>query len=623
MPSQVLCPNPECRASYSFDDAQLGGHAVCPKCGTALDLEVETVPGTGTGPLPLPASELDQTMPHSLGRYRLLRKLGQGGMGAVYLAHDGELDRMVALKVPNEELASDGEFLERFKREARAAAAFRHPNFCPLYDVGQLDGHHYLAMAYIEGTTLASKIGRGKTLEPREAVTILRGLAAAMAEAHRRGIIHRDLKPSNVMVEPDGTLIVTDFGLARLAAKGEGEGQLTKAGALLGTPAYMAPEQWRADPSQVGPPADIYALGVMLYQALTGHLPYEGSPEQVIGQMLTREADPPSSHKPGLDPAIDAICKRAIAKEPSARYPSCEALVADLDRWLGNGPPKPAAPADRSRRLLWVGLSALAMLVVAGGLIVLAASARRDPRSPGPAAAQPPTTPLIPTPPATTKRWALELTGDAFARTDVSFGDPSPITIEALISPFSDSPTFILGNQMLRPDGMHGFGLGIGKAERHYNLFARDSKRGFSVSDKERVRLNRYTHLGATYSVRGHRIAIWVDGRNEGSEGLDSFPDSMRGTILIGTAHRAMEKGPRSFMPSKFQGRVAWIRISKVFRPGAAQAVPPAEPVEDEHTLLLLDFRKGPDDPAIARALKTGRLVLEGGARFVEVEDEP
>ena len=276
------------------------------------------------------------------GRYRILRKLGQGGMGAVYLAHDDKLDRQVALKVPRFGPDDGPEVLERFEREARAAATISHPNICPVYDVGDVGGVHFVTMAYVEGQSLSGLVQSGKPLPQRPVAALVRKLALAMEEAHRKGVVHRDLKPSNVMVDRRREPVVMDFGLARRA--GAAEARLTRGGTVLGTPAYMSPEQARGD-ADVGPASDVYALGVVLYELLTGHLPFEGTPGAVLAQVLTQEPAVPSTRRPDLDPPLEAVCRRAMAKDAAARYPSMRQMADDLGRYLKGAGGGPALPA--------------------------------------------------------------------------------------------------------------------------------------------------------------------------------------------------------------------------------------------------------------------------------------
>ncbi len=211
-----------------------------------------------SGPRPAPAELAGQ-----FGRYRIDRLLGRGGMGSVYLAHDTQLDRPVALKVPHFTPEDGPEILERFYREARAAATLAHPNICPVYDVGEVGGVPYLTMAYVEGKPLAAFLKDGKPVLAAQAAAVVRKLALALQEAHARGVLHRDLKPANVMINARKEPVIMDFGLARRVNKEEV--RLTRKGAVLGTPAYMSPEQVGGDPDAVGPRSDVYSLGVILY----------------------------------------------------------------------------------------------------------------------------------------------------------------------------------------------------------------------------------------------------------------------------------------------------------------------------------------------------------------------
>jgi eukaryotic-like serine/threonine-protein kinase len=284
--------------------------------------------GPGHGDLP-PAA-------HAIERYRIIKRLGQGGMAVVYLARDTALDRLVALKIPHTEFERHPEAIERFLREARVVAAFDHPSFCRIHDVGQVNGRHFIAMAYVEGRSLAALIEPGRPFEQERAVALVLRLALAMAEAHRRGIIHRDLKPSNVMVDERVEPIIMDFGLARrLEAESS---DLTTSGALLGTPQYMAPEQVEGLRELMGPACDVYSLGVILYELLAGQRPFRGPDTRVLGLILTQEPASLSTHRPEIDRDLELICQKAMAKKIDDRYASMPALAEALETWLAKRP---------------------------------------------------------------------------------------------------------------------------------------------------------------------------------------------------------------------------------------------------------------------------------------------
>jgi WD40 repeat protein/serine/threonine protein kinase len=274
-------------------------------------------------------------LPEIFGRYRILKQLGQGGMGTVYLATDLRLDRQVALKVPRFARGANDENLQRFYREARATATINHPNLCPLYDIGEVDGVPYLTMPFIEGWPLTRFTTKEKRLSQFAVAATVRKIALAVHEAHKVGVIHRDLKPGNIMVNKRGEPIVMDFGLARWVRNDKEDVRLTRAGSILGAPVYMSPEQVYGDVEAMGPPCDVYSLGVILFELLTQRLPFEGgNTTAVLAKTLMLEAPKPSAHRPDVDPLLDAICVRAMAKAVADRYPTMLALAEALGEYM-------------------------------------------------------------------------------------------------------------------------------------------------------------------------------------------------------------------------------------------------------------------------------------------------
>jgi serine/threonine protein kinase len=290
-------------------------------------------------------------LPEQLGRYRIFERLGQGAMGSVYLAQDTHLKRPVALKIPDLGSEADPTARKRFLEEARAAATLDHPYLCRVYDAGEIDGQLYLAMAYIEGESLASLIGHQGWPE-RQVAALVGKLALALQQAHGRKVIHRDLKPANIMIKTTGQRrepVIVDFGLAR--REDLEQQRLTRTGQIMGTLSYMAPEQIRGDANEIGPACDIYALGVILYELLTGGLPFEGSGLAVAGQILTVNPAPPSTIRGDLTPALEAICLKAMAKKIEDRYGSMGELAAALTGFLQSAVAntQPEAPSGSIR----------------------------------------------------------------------------------------------------------------------------------------------------------------------------------------------------------------------------------------------------------------------------------
>jgi eukaryotic-like serine/threonine-protein kinase len=323
-------------------------------------------------------------------RYRVVRRIGSGGMADVWLAEDTHLQRQVALKVLHRRFLQDQEFVGRFQREAEHAAGLQHPNIVAVFDRGSDGEVNYIAMRYVQGPTLKELIDRG--LAPDQAVALVRQVLEGARFAHRNGIVHRDLKPQNVIVDEEGKAVVTDFGIARA-----GVSEITQTGSVMGTPQYLSPEQ--AQGFEVTPVSDLYSIGVILYEALTRRVPFEGESAVAIAMKQVAETPQrPSSINPAVSPALDAVVMRALEKEPGQRFQSADAFIAALDAALKDpgvagqtatfaaAPPVIATPEEEiedERRRNWWLWALLVGAILIGILVGLALTRDTSTKVPG------------------------------------------------------------------------------------------------------------------------------------------------------------------------------------------------------------------------------------------------
>ena len=289
---------------------------------------------------------------HTLGGYQIVEEIGRGGMARVYRAYQPQLERWVALKVLTTRGTSSREFLKRFRREAKAIAALRHPNILTIYDYGEEKGIAYIVMEYVDGGTLKARLTEGP-MEWPDVATLVIPIGHALTYAHSQGIIHRDVKPGNVLLARTDWPLLADFGLVKLLGRQQ---DITKPGTSIGTPAYLSPEQ--AAGEEVDHRSDVYGLGIVLYELLTGHVPFEAdSPFEMMLLRLREPPVPPRRLNPRITPQLEAVILRALARIPAARQPTMEALIDDLSRLPGAGsraipPPTPPTSLDRTTKPL-------------------------------------------------------------------------------------------------------------------------------------------------------------------------------------------------------------------------------------------------------------------------------
>jgi len=286
--------------------------------------------------------------PCQFGSYELLEEIGRGGMGVVYKARQESLDRSVAIKMILSSHLASAEHVRRFRAEAKAAAGLRHPHIVHIHEVGQIHGQHYFAMEYVDGESLSERMAR-RPLEIESAAAIISKVARAVDYLHQHGVVHRDLKPSNILLDSDGEPCVTDFGLAKVFSA---DSERTATGVIAGTPSYMAPEQAAGCQEKVGPACDIYSLGAILYELLTGRPPFRAdTPLDTVMQVLSREPALPRRLNRRVPRQLELICLKCLAKSADDRYPTASALADDLDHFL-KGEALDARPPHPGQRFM-------------------------------------------------------------------------------------------------------------------------------------------------------------------------------------------------------------------------------------------------------------------------------
>ncbi|MCI0746488.1 MAG: protein kinase [Verrucomicrobia subdivision 3 bacterium] len=357
---------PQCRTALPPDAPE----GFCPVCELrrALDAPANAAPQSDS----VETTIWDLKKIRYFGDYELLEEIALGGMGTVFKARQVTLNRLVALKLINAGVLASHDAVKRFKAEAEAAAGLDHPNIVPIHEIGEHGGQHFFSMAFIEGPTLGQALGR-KPMPTRRAVQILATVARAVHFAHQRGVLHRDLKPTNILLDVQGEPHLTDFGLAKFIQK---DSTLTHTNAVLGTPAYMSPEQARGEAKAVTTAVDVYGLGAVLYETLTGAPPFAGGTSlETIRQVSEQEPRRPSVFNPEVDRDLETICLKCLEKEPARRYESALGVAEDLERWLRREPIQARPTTKRERLAKWVrrkpALAGLVILLPMVGVIGL------------------------------------------------------------------------------------------------------------------------------------------------------------------------------------------------------------------------------------------------------------
>ena len=387
---RLKCSDPNCVGKTPVSNDDFGNTVSCAVCGRTLKVPdirgdqslIKTGSGKSIEPKPYDSTSVADARAVSgkislpvMSRFEVRSRLGSGGNGTVYLAYDQKLSREVALKLPQLGLLERPDVLERFLREARLAAKLRHPHIVPVFDAGEDQGNYYIATAFIDGQPL-SRVIIHKRPDFKTSAEIVLKLALALHYAHGKGVIHRDVKPQNVLIDEQGEPHLLDFGLARMEQSSE---RLTQDGSVMGTPAYMSPEQASGRNDDVNSKSDQYSLGATFYELLTGYAPYSGPPAVVIFNVINDPPPAPRSIHSDIPRDLETICQKAMARNSIQRYATCRELADDLKRWLSDRPIRARRVPLREHVTRWIrrnsivaglmGLLCLVMLAAAGAIL--------------------------------------------------------------------------------------------------------------------------------------------------------------------------------------------------------------------------------------------------------------